>query len=326
LAIDQAGHVYGTTIYGGNLGSGTVFELAKVDGEWQETVIHNFGAGDGIYPYGPLAMDAAGNLYGTTFQSLVGNVGGAGIVFELSTTTPSVWQESVLHNFVSPGDGGNPYSGVAIDGAGHVYGTTYAGGGGSGVVFEVTLPTVTILGTLVNVSAGATTGNTSTITLTPSGGFTGSVILTAATTSSPTGAQDPPTLSFGATSPVSISGTSAVTATLTITTTAPTSAALAYPAQPGVRWYAASGMTLAFGLFFGICIPERRRSWRTWLGVALLVILAGGILACGGGGGGGGSGGGGTSNPGTTPGTYTVTVTGTSGSTTATSTVTLTVQ
>jgi hypothetical protein len=109
-----------------------------------------------------------------------------------------------------------------------------------------------------------------------------------------------------------------MTAILTITTATPTGAALAYPAQPGFRWQAASGLTLAFGLLFGICIPERRRRW---LGLALLVILAGGIIACG-----GSSSRGGTSNPGTTPGTYTVTVTGTSASTTAKSTVTLTVQ
>jgi len=189
-------------------------------------------------------------------------------------------------------------------------------------------PSFTVAGTAVSVSPGATTGNTSTITLTPSGGFTGSVTLTAALTSSPTGAQDLPTVSFGTTSPVSITGASAVTATLTIATTAPTNAALVRPAHPGARWYA-GGTTLALGLIFGIGgvgigIPGRRRSWRTRLGaLAFLLILIGGLLACGSSGSGGGGGGG---NPGTTPGAYTVTLTGTSGSTTATGTVTLAVQ
>ena len=52
-------------------------------------------------------------------------------------------------------------------------------------------------------------------------------------------------LSFGSTSPVSITGT-AGTANLTISTTAATSGALRYPARPGVRWYTAGGTTLAF--------------------------------------------------------------------------------
>ena len=185
-------------------------------------------------------------------------------------------------------------------------------------------PSFTVSGTAVTVSPGATKANTSAITVTPAGGFNGSVTLTAAVTSSPAGAQYPPTFSFGSTSPVSITGTSAGTATLTITTTAAISAALVLPKRNGVPWYAAGSAALAGILLFGI--PARRRSWRTMLGMLVfLVALSGGVLACGGGGSGGG-GGGGTSNPGTTAGTYTVTVTGTSGTTTATGTVALTVQ
>ncbi len=140
LVIDKANHLYGTTPYGGNSDSGTVFEVAQEEGKWREKVIHSFIYGqDGNNPYGPLAIDAAGNLYGTTFQSLIDNVGGGGIVFELSQTNPNVWQETVLLNFVSPAVGGNPYSGVALDSSGNVYGTTYYGGvfPGTGVVFEV---------------------------------------------------------------------------------------------------------------------------------------------------------------------------------------------
>lgn len=138
LVIDRAGHLYGTTLYGGNT-TGTVFEVAMVNGRVREKVIHSFINGqDGIFPYGPLAIDSSGNLYGTTWQSLINNVGGAGIVFKLSQTSPNVWQETILHDFDNPGDGGNPYSGVAVDSAGNVFGTTYAGGGrGGGVVFEV---------------------------------------------------------------------------------------------------------------------------------------------------------------------------------------------
>jgi uncharacterized repeat protein (TIGR03803 family) len=184
-------------------------------------------------------------------------------------------------------------------------------------------PSFTITGSSLTIARGANTGNTSTISVTPLGGFTGSVALTAALTSSPAGAQYPPTFTFGSTSPVSISGTTVGTATLTISTTAASSAAAAYPNRPGSPWYVAGGTALACILLFGI--PARRRRWQTMLGRALLLAaLTGGLIACGGGG--GGSGGGGTSNRGTTAGTYIITVTGASGSTTVTGTVNLTVE
>jgi uncharacterized repeat protein (TIGR03803 family) len=188
-------------------------------------------------------------------------------------------------------------------------------------------PSFTIGGAAVTVAPGATTGNTSTITVTPSGGFTGNVAITAAITSEPSAAQDLPTLSFGATSPVAITGASAGTATLIVTTTAATSAALVRPAHSQGRGTNPGGTTLAFALLIGVgvCVPVRGRSW--WTRLAALVLMAaltGALVACSSNGGNGG----GTNpgNPGTTPGTYTVTVTGTSGNTTAMSTVTLTVQ
>jgi len=190
--------------------------------------------------------------------------------------------------------------------------------------FASAAPAVRILGTAVTVSIGATTGNTSTITVTPGGGFTGAVALTAAITSSPSSAQYPPTFSFGATSPVHIAGTTAATANLTISTTTGGGCSLALQTHRPIPWYAAGGATLACMLLFGI--PARRRKVQSILGMLILaVILAGGVQACGGGGGGGSS----VCNvltPGTTAGTYIVTVTGTSGTITATGAVTLTVQ
>jgi hypothetical protein len=179
----------------------------------------------------------------------------------------------------------------------------------------------TVSGTAVTVTPGATKSNASTITVTPAWGFTGNVALTAKITSSPAGAQYPPTWSFGSTSPVSIIGASAGTATLTISTTAPSSAALVRPNGPGVLWYAGGSTALACVLLFGI--QARRRRWRSMLGMlALLATLASGMLACGGNASSVVS----TSYPGTTAGTYTVTVTGVSGSITATNTITLIVQ
>ncbi len=184
-------------------------------------------------------------------------------------------------------------------------------------------PTFTVTGTAVSVAPGATTGNTSTVSVSPVGGFMGSVGLTAAITSGPAGAVAAPILSFASTSPVTITGATAGTAILTFTTTSgqgqSCSAANLTPWK--VPWYAGGGSLLSCVLLIGI--PARRRGSLSRLGIALLFItMASGVSACG-------------SRtiacdtvilPGTTQGTYTVAVTGYSGAITETGTVTLTVQ
>ena len=173
----------------------------------------------------------------------------------------------------------------------------------------------------ITVSPGAKTSNTSTITVTPSGGFTGAVALTCAI--APAAASDPATCALSPAS-VTISGATAGTSVLTLTTTAATTAALNHPTPSKARWYAAGGATLACVLL--LVTPTCRRRWRTMLGMIVLFALVGvGVASCGGGGGTSSGGGGGTGNPGTTAGTYTVTVTGTSGSIAEATTVTLTV-
>ncbi len=175
--------------------------------------------------------------------------------------------------------------------------------------------TFTIAGAAVSVTPGATTGNTSAITVTPgSGGFLGTVSLTCSI--NPTASSDPATCSLSPTS-VNLSGTTAQTSTLTIGTRAPT-AELVYPKLGNRKGWlgASSSAVVALLVFFGI--PARRRSWRAMLSILVAMIALGALASCGGGGGGG--------NPGTTPGTYTVTVTGTSGATMASGTVTLAIQ
>ena len=137
VVFDLAGNIYGTTLYGGSLGAGTVYEVSPSNGGWTGTVIHNFGNGtDGDFPYASLLIDAAGNLYGTTLQ---GGAYGDGTVFELS---PSVggWTESILYSFTGGADGGDPYGGLIFDSSGNLYGATaglYTGGQG-GSVFKLT--------------------------------------------------------------------------------------------------------------------------------------------------------------------------------------------
>ena len=191
-------------------------------------------------------------------------------------------------------------------------------------------PAFTLSATGVTVAPGATTGNTSTVTVTPvpSGGFTGSVVLTAAVTSVPATSQNPPTVSLGSTGTVNITGATAGTATVTVSTTPATTSSCTNSSsqRQQASWYGLagpfSGAALAFALFF--CIPARRRAWRNLLGLFLLLAaFTSAITACGG----SGSGCGATViHPGTTTGSYVVTVTGTSGSLSTTTTFAVTVQ
>lgn len=171
-------------------------------------------------------------------------------------------------------------------------------------------------------TAGATSGNTAVITITPQGGFTGKVDLTAKVTSSPSGADSVPTVSFGANSPVTITGAGAVTATLTIGTTAPASAAMTPQAGPHGNWVAGGGTALAFLVLIGFP-ASRRRKVSAWLGMLLLVaVVVATATGCSS-----------TnmtsqapstsSSVGTTPGTYTVTITATPEGSAAASTTTL---
>jgi len=73
----------------------------------------------------------------------------------------------------------------------------------------------------LSVSPGATSGNTATISVTPSNSFTGTVTLSCAVTTSPSSAISPTTCSLDQTS-VSITDTNAQTATLTAATTSTT--------------------------------------------------------------------------------------------------------
>jgi len=46
---------------------GSVFELSTSNGGWIYTDLYDFAGGsDGGYPFGSAALDASGNLYGTT--------------------------------------------------------------------------------------------------------------------------------------------------------------------------------------------------------------------------------------------------------------------
>ena len=151
LIFDSRGNLFGTTSNGGKLsgscsglgGCGVVFELSPPSGgkaPWTETVLYTFqGGNDGAFPYASLIFDSNGNLYGTTSG---GGTGLDGTVFELSppSGSPSTWTETALYSFTGSSDGGSPLAGVIFDSSGNLYGTTYSGAHGLGVVFELSPP------------------------------------------------------------------------------------------------------------------------------------------------------------------------------------------
>lgn len=142
LIRDTAGNLYGTASAFGSSGYGTVF---KLDTSGTLTVLHSFTGGttDGLYPYGGLLQDKAGNLYGTTTQG--GGTGcygqGCGTVFKVDTSGT----ETVLHSFAGyPSDGALPdFTSLLMDKEGNLYGITSEGGSssvctlGCGVVFKL---------------------------------------------------------------------------------------------------------------------------------------------------------------------------------------------
>ena len=151
VVLDPLGNLYGATIYGGENGSGAAFELSP--NSWNVTTSYDFSgtcSGTSAPPgvAGELAIDGAGNLYGTT---TCGGMYGYGTVFRLAPTQNG-WAYTDLHDFSDQnGDGAYPFSNVVLDpDTGNLYGTSYAGGvtnsrcdqaqwaGQCGVVWQIT--------------------------------------------------------------------------------------------------------------------------------------------------------------------------------------------
>lgn len=131
LLLDADGSLLGVATAGGAFGAGTVFRLTpEPGGGWTFTTLHAFqGYPEGVFPYGGLVRDAAGNLYGTTYY---GGQKGIGTVYQLFQEG-GAWFSSVLHHFVGGRDGAYPISALAFGADGALYGTTSAGGKAAGL-------------------------------------------------------------------------------------------------------------------------------------------------------------------------------------------------
>ena len=94
-------------------------------------VLHEFnGQSDGALPEGTLLLDAAGNLFGTTFA---GGELGEGTVYKIDTTGV----ETVLFTFSAFESGSNPASPLIQDQSGNLVGIADEGPGGAGVVYKL---------------------------------------------------------------------------------------------------------------------------------------------------------------------------------------------
>lgn len=93
-------------------------------------------------PFGQMAFDPAGNIYGTTYY---GGTNGCGTVYQMAPpmSPGGSWTETTLYSFGCSADGANPYGGIAIDRSSNLYGTTMSKGGTRcqcGTVFELKPP------------------------------------------------------------------------------------------------------------------------------------------------------------------------------------------
>jgi uncharacterized repeat protein (TIGR03803 family) len=142
LVKGPSGELYGATGAGGTHGNGVIFELIPSGGNWTYSVLYNFqGPASANGPYGNLALDRAGVLYGATYS---GGAFGAGSVFKLAPVSGG-WVYTPLHDFTGAADGALPIGAVALDANGNLYGTAATGGTNScyngiscGVIWEIT--------------------------------------------------------------------------------------------------------------------------------------------------------------------------------------------
>ncbi|HEY3776976.1 MAG TPA: choice-of-anchor tandem repeat GloVer-containing protein [Rhizomicrobium sp.] len=159
LVFDASGNLYGTTNKGGGggvggtfceNGCGTVFRLVpNGDGTWTESVIHSFpgtvGNTDGQNPFGGLAFDSKGDLWGTTQAggtggdacNPFGSPPGCGTVFELTQTKTGKWKEAAIYSFQDSTTGWDSFAGPVIDAQDNVYGPLVNGGPGNGAIFKI---------------------------------------------------------------------------------------------------------------------------------------------------------------------------------------------
>jgi uncharacterized repeat protein (TIGR03803 family) len=139
LLMDGNGDLFGTTLWGGTGGGGTVFELVHTGSGYTFETLVSFDANntnqiDGNTPFAGLTADSHGNLFGVT---QAGGSANSGTVFEL-VNTGSGYNFQTLASFSGGTAGSGPMGTLLADANGDLFGTTQSGGAlGEGTVFEL---------------------------------------------------------------------------------------------------------------------------------------------------------------------------------------------
>lgn len=134
VSFDAAGNLYGTTSGGGSTGGGTVYELSGTSHSTLQTLTTMPFAD--YEPAGNLSVDAVGNLYGV---SPLGGTNERGSVFELSGPNHSTL--TTVASFEPSVNASHGTSGLTVDAAGNLYGTSWEFGPAAapyGNVYELT--------------------------------------------------------------------------------------------------------------------------------------------------------------------------------------------
>ena len=149
VVLDMNGNLYG--VAGGGscsnsyIGCGMVYKLSPTA---IETILYVFTGGtDGSDAQGAVAIDSAGNVYGTTVG---GGASNFGTVYKVSSDGTG----TVLHSFAGGSDGSAPTGGITRDKVGNLYGTIgYGGTSNLGYVFKI--DTAGVLTTLHSFNGGS---------------------------------------------------------------------------------------------------------------------------------------------------------------------------
>jgi len=167
-AVDKSGNVFGVCSAGGGPQDGVLWAYSHAG---KFTVLHTFGGpGDGMMPQDNLALDGAGNIYGTTYTY---GAKGSGTLWRYSLSSRTF---KVLHAFADGDDGALLPTGPAIDKNGVLWGTTEFGpncyycGDGTAWSYDPSSSTFT---TIVDFSSGGIEEPTSRLALDQEGNLYG---------------------------------------------------------------------------------------------------------------------------------------------------------